>query len=134
MKKLILLICLSVSTIGALAQRDIVKIRLVDLEKNQSDLTAFTTSSSNEKNEFPVFHYGEKQYQSFDDLYMILVRHDLKASNPDIYIKVELIDLEDRSTIYEMAKYMRISGKKGEKAFSIKLVELNSLEVIRKNW
>jgi hypothetical protein len=72
--------------------------------------------------------------KQLNDLYMILVRHDLQASDPDIYISVELIDMDDRSSIFEMAKFMRVSGSTGEGSFSIRLKDVNTMQVMRKGY
>lgn len=118
----------------AITARDPVKVRIVDLEEKATVIDNSTTSSSDGSGGFPVYLYGEKQMKSFDDLYMILVRHDLEASDPGIYISVELIDTDDRSSIYEMAKYMRVSGSNEAGPFSIKIKDINTLQVVRKGY
>lgn len=110
------------------------KVRIVDLEDVATEIQNATSSSADGENDFPVYLYGEKQMKKFDDLYMILVRHDLEPSDPDRYLCVELIDMKDQSTIYEMAKYMRFSGSTEAGSFSIKLKEINTLQVLRKGY
>ena len=110
------------------------KVRIVDLEDVATVIDNSTTSSTDGSGNFPVYLYGEKQMKKFDDLYMILVRHDLPASDPSIYISVELIDMEDKSSIYEMAKYMRVSGAAESGSFSIKVKDINTLQVMRKGY
>jgi hypothetical protein len=118
----------------ALFAQDPTKVRIVDLEDVATQIENATSSSADGEGDFPVYLYGEKQMKKFDDLYMILVRHDMEASDPDRYISVELIDMDDNSFIYEMAKYMRFSGASEAGPFSIKLLEINTLQVLRKGY
>lgn len=118
----------------ALHAQDPAKVRIVDLEDVATQIENASSSSADGAGDFPVYLYGEKQMKKFDDLYMILVRHDMEASDPDRYISVELIDMDDNSSIYEMAKYMRFSGAAEAGPFSIKLLEINTLQVLRKGY
>ena len=118
----------------ALFAQDPAKVRIVDLEDLATVIENTTTSSADASGDFPVYLYGEKQMKFFDDLYMILVRHDMESSDPNIYISVELIDMDDQSSIYEMAKYMRVSGKTEAGTFSIKIKDINTLQVVRKGY
>ena len=118
----------------ALNAQDPTKVRIVDLEDVATQIENASSSSADGEGDFPVYLYGEKQMKKFDDLYMILVRHDMEASDPDRYISVELIDMDDNSSIYEMAKYMRFSGASAAGPFSIKLLEINTLQVLRKGY
>jgi hypothetical protein len=134
LRKISAVLVLSVLVTGIYAQSPAVKLRIVDLENVATVIDHATTSSSNEKGEFPVFLNGVKDMKQLNDLYMILVRHDLQASDPDIYISVELIDMDDRSSIFEMAKYMRVSGSTAEGSFSIRLNDVNTMQVMRKGY
>ncbi len=116
------------------AQDHASKLRIVDLENVATVIDKATTSSSEGQDDFPVYQQGEKQIMKFADLYMILVRHDLSASDPNIYICVELIDRNDNSSVYEMAKYMRISGATESGPFSIKVKDINSMQILRKGY
>jgi len=119
---------------GIYAQDHSSKVRIVDLENVATVINNATTSSSEEVDDFPVYLDGVKQIKKFDDLYMILVRHDLKASDPSIYISVELIDMDEHSSVFEMAKYMRVSGAAESGPFSIKVKEINTMQVMRKGY
>jgi hypothetical protein len=116
------------------AQDHASKLRIVDLENVATVIDKATTSSSEGQDDFPVYQQGEKQIKEFDDFYMILVRHDLDASDPNIYICVELIDINENSSVYEMAKYMRISGAAESGPFSIKVKDINSMQILRKGY
>jgi hypothetical protein len=133
LKKALATLILSLVIFGLYAQEPS-KVRIVDLEDVATVIDKTTTSSTDGSGNFPVYLYGEKQMKKFDDLYMILVRHDLPASDPSIYISVELIDMEDKSSIYEMAKYTRISGAAESGSFSIKVKDINTLQVMRKGY
>ena len=118
----------------ALHAEDPTKVRIVDLEDVATQIENATSSSANGEGDFPVYLYGEKQMKKFDDLYMNRVRHDFEARDPSRYISVELIDMADNSSIFEMAKYMRFSGASNAGTFSIKLLEINTLQVMRKGY
>jgi len=134
LKKISAVLAFSLLVTGIYAQSPAVKLRIVDLENVATVIDHATTSSSNEKGEFPVFLNGVKEMKQLNDLYMILVRHDLQTSDPDIYISVELIDMDDRSSVFEMAKYMRVSGSTAEGPFSIRLKDVNTMQVMRKGY
>lgn len=132
-RKVIATLTFSLVIFGLYAQEPS-KVRIVDLDDVATVIDKTTTSSADGSGDFPVYLYGEKQMKKFDDLYMILVRHDLPASDPGVYISVELIDMEDKSSIYEMAKYMRVIGAAESGSFSIKIMEINTLQVMRKGY
>lgn len=134
LKKALSVLILSVLITGIYAQDKSSTLRIVDLENVATLIENATTSSTDVEGNFPVYQNGVKQMKNFDDLYMILVRHDLSASDPNIYICVELIDMDDKSSVYEMAKYMRISGKAESGPFSIKVKDINTMQVMRKGY
>ena len=132
-RRALALLLISVLILGLYAQ-DPAKVKIVDLEDVATVIENATTSSADGAGDFPVYLDGEKQMKKFDDLYMILVRHDLQPSDPNIYICVELIDMDDQSSIFEMAKYMRVTGTAETGPFSIQVNKLNTLQVIRKGY
>ena len=132
-RKFLATLCISILVSGLYA-REPAKVRIVDLEDVATEIENATSSSAEGENDFPVYLYGEKQMKKFDDLYMILVRHDMEPSDPDRYICVELVDMKDQSSVYEMAKYMRISGATEAGSFSIKVKDINTLQVLRKGY
>ena len=134
MKKISAALVLSLLILPLFAQAPPVKLRIVDLDNVATVIDQATTSSTDEKGNFPVYLNGVKEMKQLNDYYMILVRHDLKASNPDIYISVELIDMDDHSSIFEMARYMRFSGKTEEGTFSIQVKDINTIQVMRKGY
>ncbi|MEN8228998.1 MAG: hypothetical protein ABFS38_12650 [Bacteroidota bacterium] len=114
------------------AQEQGVTIKINDIEKVTSVVKNATTSSSTDSGDFSVYQSGTLQMKKFSDYYMILVRHDLTPSDPNVYISVELVDRNDQSVIYEMAKYMRVSGTTDQGPFSIKVKDINAIEVVHK--
>lgn len=134
MRKALIALTFTFLITGLHAQAHSSKVRIVDLENVATVINNVSTSSSLEADDFPVYQNGVKQMKKFDDLYMILVRHDLTASDSNIYICVELVDMEDHSSICEMAKYMRISGAADSGSFSIKVKEINTIQVMRKGY
>ncbi len=110
------------------------KVKIVDLENVKTVVDNATTSSSTGMDDFPVYQNGVQELMHLDDFYMILVRHDQKASDPNLYVVVELLDMEHKSSIYEMARYMRFSGSSEAGPFSIKVKDINTLEILRKGY
>lgn len=121
-------------TASAFVQGQEMKVKIVDLENVKTVVDNATTSSSTGMDDFPVYQNGVQALMHMDDLYMILVRHDQKASDPNLYVVVELLDMEHKSSIYEMARYMRFSGSSEAGPFSIKVKDINTIEVLRKGY
>ena len=121
-------------TASVFAQEQGVKVKIVDLENVKTVVDNATTSSSTGMDDFPVYQNGVQEILHLDDFYMILVRHDQKASDPNLYVVVELLDMDHKSSIYEMARYMRFSGRSEEGPFSIKVKDINTLEILRKGY
>lgn len=121
-------------TVAVFAQGQGVKVKIVDLENVKTVVDDATTSSSTGMDDFPVYQNGVQKLMHLDDFYMILVRHDQKASDPNLYVVVELLDMEHKSSMYEMARYMRFSGSSEAGPFSIKVKDINTIEVLRKGY
>ncbi len=132
-RKTLATLTVSLLILGLYAQGP-TKAKIVDLEDAVTVIDHATTSSADGSGDFPVYLDGEKQMKKFDDLYMLLVRHDIPASDPNIYISVELIDMKDKSSIFEMAKYLRVSGATETGSFSIQVQRINTLQVLRKGY
>lgn len=133
MKKLLIILLALLLNFGLFAQES-VKAKISSLDKVETVVEGLTTSSSEGSDDFPVYQYGVKKTMHFDKLYMLLVRHDIESSNPDIYITVELVDTNMKSTLYEMVRLMRVSGKTSEGRYSIKLQDVNSILIVRKGY
>ncbi len=61
-----------------------------------------------------------------------LESHDLKASDPNNYVSVELTFKDGKTGIYEMVKHIRFTGKTEEGNFSLKVMETNTVEIVHK--
>ena len=116
------------------AQDQELKLRIVDLENQATVVDHPGSSSSTTDYDFPVFVNGEEVGMHFKDLYMILIRHDLKAAAPDLYMRVELIDMNDQSTMADIARYMRFTGRTEAGNFSMQVKDINVLEIVRKGY
>lgn len=119
---------------GASAQEQNMKVKISNLERETTLVDNITTSSSTSSvvPNFPVVRGGVQEHLNFEDVDWIIVRHDLPPSDPNRFISVELEFRDGRSGLYEMVKYIRFSGKAGEDSFSIKLMNINTVEVVHK--
>jgi hypothetical protein len=118
---------------GTFAQEQVV-VKITDLEKVTTTLSNASTSSSSSCNtsDFPVYQGSTLKEIDFDDLSWINVRHDLKASDPNNYVSVELTFKDGKTGIYEMVKHIRFTGRTSEGSFSLKVMETNTVEVVQK--
>lgn len=110
------------------------EVKIFDLKKTTTLVDNITTSSSTSTSlaNFPVVRGGVQEHVNFEDVDWIIVRHDLPPSDPNRFISVELEFKDGRSGLYEMVKYIRFSGKAGEENFSIKVMNINTVEVVHK--
>ena len=126
-------ILLMAFVMGTFAQEQVV-VKITDLEKVTTTLSNATTSSSSSCNtsDFPVYQGSTLKEIDFADLSWISVRHDLKASDPNNYVSVELTFKDGKTGIYEMVKHIRFTGRTSEGSFSLKVMETNTVEVVQK--
>jgi len=126
-------ILLMAFVMGTFAQEQVV-VKITDLEKVTTTLTNASTSSSSSCNtsDFPVYQGSTLKEIDFADLSWISVRHDLKASDPNNYVSVELTFKDGKTGIYEMVKHIRFTGRSSEGSFSLKVMETNTVEVVQK--
>ena len=119
---------------GTFAQEQKVTVKITDLEKVTTTLTNASSSSSSSCNtsDFPVYQGSTQTDLDFADLSWISVRHDLKASDPNNYVSVELTFKDGKTGIYEMVKHIRFTGKTSEGSFSLKVMETNTVEIVHK--
>ena len=118
---------------GTFAQEQVV-VKITDLEKVTTTLSNASTSSSSSCNtsDFPVYQGSTLKEIDFADLSWISVRHDLKSSDPNNYVSVELTFKDGKTGIYEMVKHIRFTGRTSEGSFSLKVIETNTVEVVQK--
>jgi len=112
----------------------VVEVKVTDLEKVTTALTQASTSSSSSCNssDFPVYQGSTLKEIDFDDITWIIVRHDLKASDPNNYMSVELTFKDGKTGIYEMVKHIRFTGQTAEGSYSKKVMDVNTVEIIHK--
>lgn len=126
-------ILLMAFVMGTFAQEQVV-VKITDLEKVTTTLSNASTSSSSSCNtsDFPVYQGSTLKEIDFADLSWISVRHDLKSSDPNNYVSVELTFKDGKTGIYEMVKHIRFTGRTSEGSFSLKVIETNTVEVVQK--
>ena len=109
-------ILLMAFVMGNFAQSQKVTVKITDLKKVTTTLTNASSSSSSSCNtsDFPVYQGSTQKDVNFADLSWISVRHDLKASDPNNYVSVELTFKDGKTGIYEMVKHIRFTGKTSE--------------------
>lgn len=115
-------------------QAQVVEVKVTDLDKVTTSLTNATTSSSSSCNtsDFPVYQGSTLKEIDFADITWVSVRHDLKASDPNNYMSVELTFKDGKTGIYEMVKHIRFTGQTPEGSYSKKVMDINTVEVIHK--
>jgi hypothetical protein len=114
-------------------QAQVVEVKVTDLEKVTTTLTSATTSSSSTCNssDFPVYQGSTLKEIDFEDITWVSVRHDMTPSDPN-YVNVELTFTDGKTGIYEMVKHIRFTGTSSEGSFSLKVKDVNTVEVVHK--
>ena len=122
---------LVVFVMAGTAQNKGVSAKITDLKKVTTTVTNPTTSSSSSCNtsDFPVYQGSVQKDIDFADLTWISIRHDLTPSDPN-YVSVELTFTNGNTGIYEMVKHIRFTGRTPEGSFSIKAMEVNTVEIV----
>ncbi len=133
-RSMLTVLLLALTVAGSFAQEKSVKAKITDLEKVTVAVERLTTSSSScgSGSDFPVYQDGQLVEMDFNEVSWLTVRHDLTPSNPNIYISVELEFTNGRSGIYEMIKHIRFSGETADGEFSIKVKNINTIQIIRR--
>ena len=126
-------VIIGIMVIGGLtAQQPRLKVKITDKEDVTTIVENISSSSSSSCNtsDFPVYQGTTKTDMNFRDLKKVVVRHDKPAEDATNYLSVELISNEGESGIYEMIKSIRIIGKSEEGNFSIKVIDVKTVEVL----
>ena len=121
--------------LGTFAQGERVSVKITDLKNVTTTLSNATTSSSSSCNtsDFPVYEGSTLKEVNLADLTWISVRHDLKASDPNNYVSVELTFKDGKTAVYEMVKHIRFSGRNAEgNSINIKVLDINTVEIVQK--
>jgi len=133
-KRVITALCLLMFVTGIFAQKKEYTVKVFDLQDVVTTLHQVSSSSSSscESADFPVYQGSEKTDVNFEVLKSIVVRHDRPASDPNNYVTVELEYLNGTSGLYEMVKHIRITGTSESGNFSMKIMDINLLEIMHK--
>ena len=135
-KRLVVALCLALLVSGSFAQEKDYKVKVFDLQDvvTTLDRASSSSSSSCESSDFPVYQGSTKTEVNFADLNSIIVRYDKPAEDPNNYVTVELEYVNGNSGLYEMVKHIRITGTGESGSFSKKIMEINMLEIVHKNY
>ena len=118
--------------VGISAQGNSVSVKVIDTKDVTTVVNRFSSSSSSSCNssDFPVYQGTVKTDVDFSDLKMVVVRHDKPAEDANNYITVELIFKSGSSGLYEVVKHIRFTGKAASGDFSIKVNDVNTVEIL----
>ena len=110
-----------------------VTAKIIPVEGETVTVHRVSTSSSSScmTSDFPVYMGTEKLDVDFSELTELYVRHDIPASDPNNYMSVELIFDDGREGIYEMVKHIRFTGKADNGSYSIKVSDVNMIQVVK---
>ena len=132
-RALLTALLLVIFVMAAFAQKQVVSAKITDLKKVTTTVTNPTSSSSSSCNtsDFPVYQGSSLKEVDIADLSWISVRHDLTPSDPN-YVSLELTFTDGKTGIYEIVKHIRFTGRTPEGNFSIKVMDVNTVEIVHK--
>lgn len=131
--KVICTLLIAIVMIGANAQEPRSKVKIVD-NGNKSTIVYNTTPSSSKScqaGDFPVYRDASLTEVDFRELQKIIIRPDVPARVDSSYISVEMITKDGKSQVYEMAKTTRFIGDTDDGSFSVKVMDVKTLEVVQ---
>ena len=132
LKKVVSLLLLTLIVAGAFAQESKLQVKVTDTNDEATIINSVSSSSSSSCNtsDFPVYQGTSKTDVNFSDLKKVIVRHDLPAEDNTNYLSVELITKNGKSDIYEVIKSIRITGKSEDGDFSVKVIDVKTIEIL----
>jgi len=135
-KRLVTALLIVMIATGIYAKDRELKVRIVDLNDEATVVTNISTSSSSscDTSDFPVYQGSNKTDVNFADLKSVIVRHDKPAEDSNNYITVELLFKDGKSGLYEMIRHIRFTGVSESGNFSIKVLDVNMIDVIEKYY
>ena len=135
-KRLVTALLIVMIATGIYAKDRELKVRIVDLNDEATVVTNISTSSSSscDTSDFPVYQGSNKTDVNFADLKSVIVRHDKPAEDSNNYITVELLFKDGKSGLYEMIRHIRFTGISDKEDFSIKVLDVNMIDVIEKYY
>ena len=135
-RRMIVVMALALMASAMYAQDRELKVKVVDLKDVSTVIKRVSTSSSTscDSSDFPVYQGSTKTDVNFADLQSVIVRHDKPAEDANNYVTVELQFKDGKSGLYEMVKHVRISGVSDAGDFSIKIKDVNVMDVVEKYY
>ncbi len=135
-RRMIFALTVALMATGIFAQNRELKVKIVDLKDVSTVVTNISTSSSSSCNtsDFPVYQGSTKADVNFADLKSVIVRHDKPAEDSNNYITVELLFKDGKSGLYEMIRHIRFTGDSEKGDFSIKVLDVNMIDVVEKYY
>jgi hypothetical protein len=131
-KKIVLAFFLMAMVGSLTAQEQALKVKVTDTREVATVIRNVSSSSSSSCNtsDFPVYQGSERTDVDFRNLKKIIVRHDKPAEDPNNYLTVELVSQNGESGTYEMIKGIRITGVSEKGDFSVKVIDVLTVEVL----
>ena len=131
LKHTISAILLIILMTAAKAQDPGYELKITDIEGTTTLVSRASSSSSSSCNspDFPVLKGGDRKDIDFRELSWITVMHDKPASDPGVYIDVELTLKDGSIEKYEMIKSIRFTGKAGKDDYSIEVKDINTVQI-----
>ena len=135
-RRMIFALTVALMATGIFAQNQELKVKITDNNNVTTEVTNISTSSSSSCNtsDFPVYQGSTKTDVDFADLKSVTVRHDKPAEDSNNYITVELLFKDGKSGLYEMIRHIRFTGVSEKGDFSIKVPDVNMIDVVEKHY
>ena len=132
LQRIIVVMLLSRLVTGISAQEGPVTVKVTDLDGITTLVSRATTSSSSSTGapDFPVIAEGSRKEIRFSELDWISVLHGEPTSNDQAYIRVELTYRDGNTEEVEMIRHIRFTGQAEQGDFSLKVMEISTVQVI----
>jgi hypothetical protein len=132
LKKLILVMTMLTWIAGIYAQRQQFMVKITDNQDQTALVENATSSSSSSCNtsDFPVIQGGSRTDINFRDLNRIIVHPDRSTKNDEVYVAVELIDRDGKSTMTEVVRSIRFMGDTENGRYRKKIEDIRTVDVL----
>jgi len=129
---MIAVLLLALVVTGTSAQEGSATVKVTDLDGVTTLVSRATTSSSSSTGapDFPVIAEGSRKEIRFSELDWISVLHGEPTSNDQSYIRVEMTYRDGSTEEVEMIKHIRFTGQAEQGDFSLKVMEISTIQVI----
>jgi hypothetical protein len=117
---------------GLMAQPQRYTIKITDTQNQTTLVENASSSSSSSCNspDFPVMQNGNRTDVNYRDLDKMIVHPERPTSNDEVYVAVELVGRDGKSSMIEMIRNIRLMGTTADGRYSKKIDEIRSVEVI----